>query len=181
MSIDFEDDANTGEITTDALQNIPTLAADVVRNEKEVAGIEAQLKTAKAKLRKVQEMDLPEAMGAVNMDTFTTTDGLSVSVKETLYASIAAKNKPAAAKWLMENELGALIKEDINIAFDSEQHEQVVKTLKLLQQNGVTNVKTGESMNTSSIKSAIKELLEAGKEVPLELFGAHFARKAIVK
>ena len=178
-NINFEEDAPA--ITQEALGNITKLAAGVVTNEKEVARIEEQLKQAKAKLRQVQERDLPEAMLACNMETFVTTDGLKVSVKETLYASVAAKNKKAAAKWLVANELGALVKEDVVVSFDGGKHEGVEQLIQLLENSGVNNFTTAESMNTASIKSAIKELLGEGVEVPLELFGAYFARKAVVK
>lgn len=178
MSIDFEDET---VVTQEDLSNITKLAADVITNEKEVVRIEEQLKEAKAKLRQVQERDLPEAMLACNMETFVTTAGLKVSVKETLYATVTAKNKVAAAKWLIENELGALVKEDVVVSFDGGKHEGVEQLVQLLEDAGVNNFTTAESMNTASIKSAIKELLGEGVEVPLELFGAYFARKAVVK
>ncbi len=179
--INFEEETEHAAITQDDLSNITKLAADVVANEKTVAQIEDQLKQAKAKLRKVQDFELPEAMLACNMEKFTTADGLEVSVKETLTASIAAKNKPAAAKWLLENHLGSLVKEDVTIGFDNGASDKVQALINLLAENGITNIRTSESMNTASIKAAIKELLAEGKEVPLELFGAYFYRKAVVK
>ena len=180
MAIDFEDDAEP-VITKDILSNITQMATAVQVREHSVAVIEEQLKKAKAELRKVQEHDLPEAMLACNMETFVTSDGLKVSVKETLYASIAAKNKVEAGKWLIANELGALVKEDVVIGFDGGDHEAVQELLDKLTLIGTKNVSTSESMNTASIKAAIKELLADGKEVPLELFGAYFSRKAVVK
>ena len=180
MAIDYEYDAKQ-DITKDVLSNISYMALDVQEKEHAVAKIEEQLKQAKAVLRKVQEHDLPEAMLACNMETFVTSDGLKVSVKETLYASIAAKNKPAASRWLIENELGALVKEDVIVGFDGGNHEAVQELLDKLVLLGTYNVSTSESMNTASIKAAIIELLADGKEVPLELFGAYFSRKAVVK
>ena len=180
MAIDFEDDAKP-VITKDILSNITAMAFSVKQREHAVAAIEETLKKAKAELRKVQEHDLPEAMLACNMETFVTADGLNVSVKETLYASIAAKNKVAASKWLIENELGALVKEDVVIGFDGGNHDAVQELIDKLTLLGTKNVSTSESMNTASIKAAIKELLGDGKEVPLELFGAYFSRKAVVK
>ena len=181
MAIDYEDDVKDAPITKDDLSSITSMAAEVQRREHDVAAIEETLKTAKAGLRKVQEHDLPEAMLACNMETFVTSDGLKVSVKETLYASIAAKNKVEAGKWLIANELGALVKEDVVIGFDRGNHEAVQELLDKLVLLGTYNVSTVESMNTASIKAAIKELLSDGKEVPLELFGAYFSRKAVVK
>ena len=179
--MNFEKDAAATPVSIDDLKNITSMAADVQRREHDVAVIEETLKKAKAELRKVQEHDLPEAMLACNMETFVTSDGLKVSVKETLYASIAAKNKVEAGKWLIENELGALVKEDVIVGFDGGDHEAVQELLDKLILLGTYNVTTSESMNTASIKAAIKELLADGKEVPLELFGAYFSRKAVVK
>ncbi len=181
MTIDFDADASTPAITQGDLANITLLASEVVSNEKIVEEKETALKAAKAKLRQVQERDLPEAMLACNMETFVTTDGLKVSVKETLYASIAKKNQVEAAAWLIDNDLGALVNEDIVISFDGGNHEAVVDVINLLVEAEVSNFTTKNGMNTASIKSAIKELLGDGKDVPLELFGAYFARKAVVK
>jgi len=178
--INYEEDARQNVSASD-LKNITSLAGSVVRCEAEVERVELELKKARAQLKQVQERDLPEAMLACNMETFTTSDGLSVSVKETLYASIAKKNKAEAIQWLMNNELGALVKEDIVVAFDSGQRESVKSVIDILKGAGVTNFSTDETVNTTSVKSAIKELLGDGKEVPLELFGAYFARKAVVK
>lgn len=180
MTIDYEEDSKP-EISTDDLKNITMMAADVQQQEKGVSVIEEKLKAAKAELRKVQEIRLPEAMKNCGMETFVTTDGLKVSIKETMTASIAAKNKPDAAKWLLANELGALVKEDVTIGFDNGNNEGVQDLVNLLTENGISNIKTSESMNTSTVKSAIKELLAQGKEVPLELFGVYFIRKATVK
>ena len=143
MSINFEKDS--APISVGDLDNITKLAADVVANEKEVARIEETLKQAKAVLRQVQDRDLPEAMLACGMETFVTTDGLKVSVKETLYASVSAKNKPAVAKWLIENDLGALVKEDVVVSFDGGGHEGVEALIQLLQDSGVNNFNTAES------------------------------------
>lgn len=179
MTIDFEEEAPA--VTQDDLSNITKLAVQVVERQSTVEQIEEQLKEARANLRQVQERDLPEAMLACNMEKFTTADGHSISVTETLYASVAKKNKAAAAKWLIENELGSLVKEDVIVSFDSGQHDKLKEVIDILVDAGVVNFTTAESMSTASIKSAIKELLGDGKEVPLDLFGAYFARKAVVK
>ncbi len=179
--INFEEDSEQTQVTKDDLSNITALASAVMFHTRTVSRIEEELKLAKKVLRKVQECDLPEAMLACNMETFVTGDGLKVSVKESMTASISKANKQAAAQWLINNELGALVKEDVVIGFDNGDDEGVAELIKLLTDNGVTGVATTESMNTASIKAGIKELLAQGKDVPLELFGIYFIRKAVVK
>lgn len=177
--IDYEKDLP--DITKSDLVNITNLTRQVIMQEQEVVRIEERLKKAKESLRKVQEVELPEAMKACGMDKFTTTDGHSVNVTETLYASVPKKNKAQAAKWLLNNGLGSLVKEDVVVSFDNGQHERVREAVAVLESRGFSNYALSESINTASVKSAIKELLADGKDVPLDLFGAHFARKAVVK
>ena len=78
----------------------------------------------------------------------------------------------------IKNKHGDVIKE---VPSDFSDPSQYTYPIALLEDAGINNFNTAESMNTASIKSAIKELLGDGGEVPLELFGAHFARKAVVK
>lgn len=178
MTINFEED--TPVVSADDLKNIAQLARQVVEGESEVADLEERLKAAKNRLKAVQEGALPEAMKAVGMTEFKTINGHSISVTETLYASIAAKNKAKAAQWLVNNNLAALVKEDLVVSFDKGQHDDVIALVDSLQKMGEYNISTSENINTGSVKSAIKELLEEGVDVPLELFGAYFLRKAVV-
>ena len=180
MSIDYEEDIAV-VVTADDLKNISNLAHDVIEGEKTVDKIEDELKAAKAKLRAVQEGTLPEAMKAVGMTSFKTTDGHSIEVKETLYASIAKKNMEEAIAWLVDNELSALVKSDVTIPFDKGEQEKMQQFLEFLEEHQVQNRIVTETVNTMSVKAAIKELLEDGVEVPLELFGAYFSRRAVVE
>ena len=70
---------------------------------------------------------------------------------------------------------------DITISFDNDQADEVVKTIALLESAGVPNVTQSVDMNTARIKSAINERVEEGKDTPMELFGAYFLKKAVVK
>lgn len=178
-AINFEEDSEV-VITGEMLLNITQLAAQVVAGEKAVAAIEEKLKDAKARLKQVQEIDLPDAMEACNLINFTTTHGHGIEVTKTLYASIAQKSKDAAAAWLVDNELAALVQENVVASFDKGQHAEVLRLVNVLRAMGEYNVSTTTTVNTGSVKSAIKELLEEGVEVPLELFGAYFAKKAVV-
>jgi len=179
MSINFEED--TAAPTNEQIGEISSLAKLQHSQEQAVDGFEAQLKEAKKALRQTQEQDLPGAMQAAGMEKFTTNTGIDVSVTENLYASIPAKNKPNAIAWLMDHGQSALIKEDISIPFDKGDHDDVEKLMKALRDMGYANANVKEAVHTGAVKSMIKEMLENGADVPLDLFGAYFHRKAVVK
>ena len=173
----FEEDVQ--EATNEQLTEISSLAKLQLKQQKAADEITEKLKEANKVLRKTQEQDLPEAMLNAGLEKFTTTNGLNISVSETLYASISKKNKPKAIAWLMDNGQSSLVKEDVNIPFDKGDHERVMRLVEDLQDH--YPVAVNETVNTASVKAMIKELLADSKEVPLELFGAYFARKSVIK
>jgi predicted DNA-binding protein (UPF0251 family) len=175
--INYEDDEFA--MTREQLEPLAQMVARMQSQQRAVEDLEAQLKEAKRVLRRIEELDIPTLMDEVGLEQVTMADGMKLSVKETLYASIAAKNKSKAAQWLIEHNQASLVKEDVVVPFDRGQLELVAALESTLNAQGYT-YKVQESMNTASVKAAIKELLEQGIEVPLELFGAHFVRKAVL-
>lgn len=115
------------------------------------------------------------------MRSITLTDGSSVEIDETMYAAIAKKNKAAAAQWLIDNGQGSLVKQDIIFSFGKGEDELANKLQQLATNYGFTEHETKDNVNTSAVKAVIKELLAQGIDVPLELFGAHFVRRSIIK
>lgn len=163
------------------LEEISKLALLQNAQQQEVALLETKLQEAQKRLRRTQEQDLPEAMKAAGLEMFKTFDGLEVSIDEKLYASIPKKHKSEAIRWLMDHDLSSLVKEDVNIPFDKGDHTAVQELVNLLEMTGYDTFSVEESVNTGSVKATIKELLDTGVDVPLELFGAYFHRKAVIK
>lgn len=139
--------------------------------ELEVAKLEEALAAAKGKVTDLAERQIPELMDTLGMKTFTTKNGFKVEVKRTIRASIPAASKDKAMKWLDDNGHSGLIKRSVLVAFDRTQEKEAAK---LEQQLGkkFENVKTDLKVEPSTLRAWIAEQLEAGAEVPLELFGA---------
>lgn len=172
---EFEED---GMVTDAQLKTIAGLIKQQVLAEAKVSDLEGDLKEANKKLRKVSEVDLPDAMAAANFSLFKTDDGLLVEIDEKMSASISKKNKPAAIEWLMKNNLESLVKENVVVPFDKGESEKVKSFIEILEANGVSDFSVAPTVNTSSVKSALKELIEDGVEVPTETFGIFFMNKA---
>lgn len=161
------------------LQDLTKLTKKYLERKAKVEELESQLKEAKAAFAKVELEELPNAMEAAGVDSITTDEGIKVAVKDDLTMSIAKKNKPAAFAWLRANKLGELIKNTITVALPKGTDKKADALEKTIQENGFTPER-GEDVNTTSVKAAIKKLIEKGEDVPQDTFGIHKVKKAVV-
>lgn len=178
---EFESFEEVADVTDEDLVGVADLAHLQVAKEKEVTLLEAQLKRAKAELRKVAEIDLPDMMAQIRLSEIVLQDGQSITIKEDMYATVAKKNKKAAAQWMIDNGQKAIVQNSVSYGFDKGDLDKLQHLTTLLDSSGYDQYSISETMNTGSVKAVIKELLAQGVDVPLELFGAHFVKRAIVK
>lgn len=138
------------------------------------------LNAAQEQLRDLSERQLPEAMDAVGMETFTTRSGLRVDVKETIRASIPKAKAAAAFRWLREHGHAALIKRTVSSQFGKGEDESAQATHKALEAMGLL-VKDEAAVHPSTLSSFVREKLKNGKDVPQELLGVHRQRVSKLK
>jgi hypothetical protein len=123
----------------------------------------------------VSEVALPEKMEALGMETFTTTSGLKVKIKETIRASIPKENPTASLNWLRENGHGGVIKRTVKLEFGKgkdEQADEIVQTLR----TGGYDVSDEANVHFMTLGALAKELLTSGQDMPADLFGIHRQR-----
>ena len=152
------------------LAAISALAEVQLQREAVVDDLMERLKVAKAELRQVKETDLPDAMAAVSMASFTLTSGAKITIKDNFYASIPAARKPMCADWLCDNGQSALVKQDFHIPFDATDEDEIEEFEDRLKDLGI-GYSLDFKMNTMSVKAALKQLILEGEEVPMDLFG----------
>lgn len=174
----YEEAANEGP-TPEQLSAISILAERQVKCEIALEAAEMAVKKAKAALRDVQEKELPEAMSAAGCQSFKTTSGFAISIKEDISASLAEGKKDGAINWLKEHGHGAIVSTDVIVPFSSGEEEEAKQLLEWLVENGhVASAKT--SVNTATLKALIRELERNGVEVPLETLGAFKWKKSVI-
>ena len=127
---------------------------------------EEQLKKAKQGLRKISEDKLPTLMDELDMTTFSTKSGLTVTIKESIRASITKANNPAAMAWLRENGHEKLIKHEVKIQPANEK-EAAALTKKLAKVSYVDTT----SVHSQTLAKFVREKMEAGEDIPQDLFG----------
>jgi hypothetical protein len=119
-------------------------------------------------------------MAEVGMSTFTLLDGRGVTIKEDISASLAGDKKDGAIAWLKEHGYSDLVSVDVEVGFGAGDEEKARALAQELIGKGIIP-KLAQSVNTGTLKSLIRELLEQGAEVPLETLGAYRWRKAVIK
>lgn len=175
-ALDFEEDVPVEgpELQDSDLRKVSVLVQRQVELEASVAHLESELKKEKERLRKVAEVELPELLvNELNVSMFALGDGTRVEVTDKLLCSVPKKNMPLVAKWLVDNNHGAIVKNDVTLPFDKGETEKVAELSRVLEDAGFSQYSVKESVHTGQLKKLIQELEEAGEDVPLSLFGAY--------
>lgn len=187
MSLSFDDitgdmaaDAANITVTGDKLKRISELAVRQQELELAVAKVEQDLKDRKEALRRLQELDLPQAMDEAGVSEFKLLDGSKVTVKPFYGASIPKDRQNEAFTWLEEHGFGDIIKNDVTAKFGKCEADKANEALEALQAMGFDAEKK-ESVHASTLKAWLREQVESGATVPLDLFGAHVGRQTVIK
>ena len=179
----FEDYFDDGE----ALANVEFVTAkqlsDLVRKlrkvEDQIADAEQYLKTIKAEKHKLSTENIPALMDEMGMDRVDV-DGLTVTRKMIVSASIPQDRKEEAFAWLRENGLDDIIKNDITCSFGKGEDNLAGDVVGLLHEKGF-DPKTKTHVHPSTLKAFVKERVTDGKPIDLDMFGAFIANAAQIR
>lgn len=159
------------------LPEITKLAEQTFAAQQLVEQLEAQLKTAKEDYRKLSEQRLPEAMDSVGLTEYKTTSGISIEVEEKVRGRLTVEKRPAGYAWLESNGFGALVKSEVVVAFGRTHLEEAQQLVDALRASGkVANLE--KNVHHSTLDAFIREQLEAGKDIPLDIFSVDRNRVA---
>ena len=178
--IDFEkDQENVLQKTT----NIQSLADQVERLEnlnREIEKADEDLKQKKKNLEHISGEVIPTMMSEMGLSHLKLMDGSSVDVKPNYSANITIANREAAFKWLRDNGLGDIIKNEISVSFGRNEDNKAADYAVLAQERGFqpTQMLKVEPM---TLKALVRERIEAGKELPTELFNVFVGNKTTIK
>lgn len=150
---------------------------------KAIADLENQTTIMKEKLRRVVEQDLPEAMDAVRMSKFVMEDGTTVTVKPFYNASIPEDRKEEAFDWLKENDFDGMIKADVKVSFGKGEFEVAQSFVEFVRgfNEKAIDPEYKENVHWQTLRAFVKEQIEGGKPLPLDMFGVFVGRKAELK
>jgi hypothetical protein len=180
LMIDFEKDQQEVIKKTD---NIQSLADQVERLEtlnREIEFAESQLKQKKKNLEHLSGEVIPTMMSEMGLSHLKLTDGSSVDVKPHYSANISIANKEAAFNWLRNNGLGDIIKNEILVSFGRNEDNKAADYAALATERGYQPTQKLK-VEPMTLKALVRERIEAGKEMPTEIFNVFIGNKTTIK
>lgn len=177
MSHDYSE-FTTPKDMGEGLAKLSEMADEQVRRELVLAKADKAAALAKEELRQISEEAIPELMMTMGIETFKTTSGITINVKETIRASVLKATEAAAFAWLRANGHAALIKRKVALQFGMGDDELAQATLDKLE--GL-DVEDKSSVHSGTLAKFVREQLEEGTEVPEDLFSIHKQRVSKVK
>ena len=180
MAIDFEKDQ---EDLLNRTENIDKLADKIkqlegMQHELEIR--EDALKEHKKQIENLSGEVIPTMMSEMGLSQLKLADGSSVDVKPHYSATITQANKEAAFNWLRNNGLGDIIKNEISVSFGRNEDNKAADYAALAQERGFQPTQKLK-VEPMTLKALVRERIEAGKEMPTELFNVFVGNKTTIK
>lgn len=162
------------------LSQVSDLAEQLSHLDEEIERAEEMLKAKKAVFNELATKKIPEAMSAVGLKQFTLLDGSVINVKPYYMAKIDDENREQCHEWLDEHHFGDLIKHQIGVSLGRSEHDVAREVTDALEKMGVSYTDK-EAVHWQTLTSWIREQVEGGNEIPLDLFKANIGQVAKIK
>lgn len=177
---DLFDESNAlSDIDTGTTRTLSDLVRALRNVEQEIDNTEDYLKSLKQQKHKLSVENIPALMDEMGVDRIDV-DGVTVTRKMMVHASIPVERKDEAFAWLRENGLDDIIKNDVSVSFGKGEDNMAGDVVGLLQERGF-DPQTKTHIHPSTLKAFVKERLENGKPIDLDMFGAFVANAAEIR
>ena len=180
MTINFEQDQQDAMSKT---ENIQSLADQVQMLEGLNTRIEAgenNLKDLKKEYLRISGEVIPTMMSEMGLAELKLQDGSHLKVSTSYRATITEANKEAAFNWLRNNGLGDIIKNEILVSFGRNEDNKAADYAALAEERGYQPTQKLK-VEPMTLKALVRERIEAGKDMPTELFNVFVGNKTTIK
>ena len=180
MTIDFEKDQ---EQVLDKTTNINKLADKIKELQAHQQQLQIQEDAVKQKKKDIEYLSgevIPTMLSEMGLSFLKLQDGSSVEVKTNYSATITQAKKAEAFNWLRENGLGDIIKNEISVSFGRNEDNKAADYAELAKSQGLDPMQKLK-VEPMTLKALVRERLEAGKEMPTELFNIYVGNKTTIK
>jgi hypothetical protein len=183
MSDIFDDIFDEGQALSNVDTNTGKQLSQLVRTlrnvEQQIDDAENHLKDLKSLKHKLSVENIPQLMDEMGVERLDV-DGVVVERKMIVSASIPVARKDEAFAWLRENGLDDIIKNDVTVSFGKGEDNVAGDVVGLLQERGF-DPQTKTHVHPSTLKAFVKERVEGGKPIDLDLFGAFISNAAQIR
>ena len=179
-NIDFESDQTK---LLDKTENIRSLADQVEKLNELQKRIELQednLKNSKKQFDYLSAEVIPTMMAEMGLSHLKLMDGSSVDVKPNYSANITIQNRDAAFQMHRDNNLGDIIKNEISVSFGRNEDNKAADYASLASERGYQPTQKLK-VEPMTLKALVRERIENGKDMPVELFNIFVGNKTTIK
>ena len=163
-----------------SLSGVSRLAKQLSEAQQKVEQIQELLNVWKGAAREIAEQALPDAMSELNLSELTLNDGSKITISKFYSASIPKDRADEAFTWLVDNNHGDLIKNQVSVNFVRGEEEKAQEFAdELIGQDMAVN--TRKWVEPMTLKAFCKGQTEKGKHIPPDLFGLYIGEKAKIK
>jgi len=178
-NINYEEDQRKDLDSVNESDKLSDQVVKLTNLEDELANKDKELKELKRKIVLVSEEIIPTMMQEMNISTLKLADGTAVEVRSIYGASLGQgrsesdsdfiKRREGAFKWLRDNGLGDLIKNEVTVAFGRNEDNKASDYAILAKGQGYEPVQKLK-VEPMTLKALVRERVEAGQDMPSDLF-----------
>ena len=180
MTIDFEKDQQDAIKKTGNIQSLADQVDSLEDFDLNIKNTEEQLKELKKRRDHVSGEVIPTMMSEMGLAELKLHDGSHLKVSTSYRATITEANKETAFNWLRENGLGDIIKNEISVSFGRNEDNKAADYAELAKGQGFQPTQKMK-VEPMTLKALVRERIEAGKEMPTEIFGVYSENKTTIK
>ena len=177
MTLDLRRDKKDFEVNE--VDPISKACQDYLKSEEEINNLELMIKAKKESLRQQNE-HIVQLMEERGVKSIRMTDGQSVDIKPFYTGSITKEKQEEAFQWLRDNGYDDIIKNQVVVKFGRAEDEQALKVWNSLMNEGF-DTERNTKVEPMTLKGFIREMIENGKELPMETFGVFVGHKINIK
>jgi hypothetical protein len=168
-NINFEADQTESITQTNDAKALSDQVIKLRNLEDEIKIAEESLKQLKQQAETLSGEVIPTMMTEMNISTMKLADGSALEVKPVYGASIPIEKKEEAFKWLRDNGLGDLIKNEVTVSFGRNEDNKAVEYAVLAQGQGYQPTQKLK-VEPMTLKALVRERIEKGLDMPSDLF-----------
>ena len=168
-NINFEEDQKEAITQTNDVKALSDQVLNLRNLEDKIKEKEAELKKLKQNSDIISGEVIPTMMTEMNISTLKLADGSAVEVKPVYGASIPIAKREEAFKWLRDNDLGDLIKNEVTVSFGRNEDNKAAEYAVLAQGQGYQPIQKLK-VEPMTLKALVRERVESGKDMPSDLF-----------
>ena len=180
MTINFEKDQQDAMKKTEGIQSLADQVERLELCDDRIADIENDLKMMKKKRDHISGEVIPTMMSEMGLAELKLQDGSHLKVSTSYRATITEANKEEAFNWLRNNGLGDIIKNEISVSFGRNEDNKAATYAELAKGQGFQPTQKMK-VEPMTLKALVRERIEAGKEMPTEIFGVFSENKTTIK